>query len=67
MNVSELYTEKIAFSQSCINTIKEFASYIWDPKAGDRGEDKPGNRTASEIQAYRYGIAGIWIRTVNGI
>jgi PBSX family phage terminase large subunit len=49
-----LNTEKIAFSQSCINTIKEFASYIWDPKAADRGEDKPVKQHDHAMDAVRY-------------
>ena len=49
-----LNTEKIAFSQSCINTIKEFASYIWDAKAGDRGEDKPIKQHDHAMDAVRY-------------
>jgi len=49
-----LNTGKIAFSQSCINTIKEFASYIWDPKAGDRGEDKPIKQHDHAMDAVRY-------------
>ncbi|WP_313258894.1 PBSX family phage terminase large subunit [Lacrimispora sp.] len=49
-----LNTEKIVFSQSCIITIKEFASYIWDPKAGDRGEDKPIKQHDHAMDAVRY-------------
>lgn len=49
-----LNTEKIAFSQSCINTIKEFASYIWDPKAAERGEDKPIKQHDHAMDAVRY-------------
>ncbi|WP_277409897.1 PBSX family phage terminase large subunit [Lacrimispora xylanisolvens] len=49
-----LNTEKIVFSQSCINTIKEFASYIWDPKAADRGEDKPIKQHDHAMDAVRY-------------
>lgn len=49
-----LNTEKIAFSQSCIDTIKEFASYIWDPKAADRGEDKPIKQHDHAMDAVRY-------------
>lgn len=32
---------KIAIHKGCKNTIKEFASYMWDEKAAERGEDKP--------------------------
>lgn len=49
-----LNTEKIAFSQSCINLIKEFASYIWDPKAAERGEDKPIKQHDHAMDAVRY-------------
>jgi PBSX family phage terminase large subunit len=49
-----LNTGKIVFSQSCINTIKEFASYIWDAKAADRGEDKPIKQHDHAMDAVRY-------------
>lgn len=49
-----LNTEKIAFSQSCRNTIMEFASYIWDPKAAERGEDKPIKQHDHAMDAVRY-------------
>lgn len=49
-----LNTGKIAFSQSCINTIKEFASYIWDAKAAERGEDKPIKQHDHAMDAVRY-------------
>lgn len=45
---------RIVFSQSCINTIKEFASYIWDPKAAERGEDKPIKQHDHAMDAVRY-------------
>lgn len=49
-----LNTERIAFSQSCKNTIMEFASYIWDPKAAERGEDKPIKQHDHAMDAVRY-------------
>lgn len=49
-----LNTEKIAFSQSCRNTVMEFASYIWDPKAAERGEDKPIKQHDHAMDAVRY-------------
>lgn len=51
---SLLNEEKIKFSQSCINTIKEFSSYIWDAKATDRGEDKPVKTNDHAMDAVRY-------------
>lgn len=49
-----LNKEKIIFGSSCINTIKEFASYIWDPKAAERGEDKPIKQHDHAMDAVRY-------------
>jgi len=51
---SLLNEEKIKFSKSCINTIKEFSSYIWDAKATDRGEDKPVKTNDHAMDAVRY-------------
>ena len=45
---------KIIFADSCVNTIKEFASYIWDEKAAERGEDKPVKEHDHAMDATRY-------------
>jgi len=49
-----LNTGKIIFSEACTNTIKEFASYIWDAKAAERGEDKPIKQYDHAMDAVRY-------------
>lgn len=49
-----LNTGMLVFSSSCINTIKEFASYIWDEKAAQRGEDKPVKDHDHAMDAVRY-------------
>ena len=49
-----LNREKLVFSDSCPNTIKEFASYIWDQKAAERGEDKPVKQHDHAMDATRY-------------
>ena len=51
---SLLNQEKIMFSSSCTETIKEFASYIWDKKASERGEDKPIKQHDHAMDAVRY-------------
>lgn len=51
---SLLNQEKIAFSEACINTQKEFASYVWDDKAAERGEDKPIEKNDHAMDAVRY-------------
>lgn len=53
--VASLLNEgKIAIHESCENTIKEFASYIWDVKASERGEDKPLKQWDHCMDALRY-------------
>lgn len=51
---SLLNEEKIAIHESCENTIKEFASYIWDEKASEHGEDKPIKQHDHAMDAVRY-------------
>lgn len=46
--------QKIRFLSCCENTIKEFASYIWDGKASERGEDKPVKQFDHAMDAVRY-------------
>lgn len=45
---------RIIFADSCVNTIKEFASYIWDEKAAERGEDRPVKDHDHCMDAIRY-------------
>lgn len=49
-----LNLEKIKIAESCKNTIKEFASYVWDEKATERGEDKPVKDHDHAMDALRY-------------
>lgn len=51
---------------SCINLIKEFASYIWDSKAAERGEDKPVKEHDHALDALRY-FAYTIIRRPSGV
>ena len=54
-------------ARACLkNLIKEFASYIWDAKAGERGEDKPVKEHDHALDALRYFCYTI-IRRINGI
>ena len=51
---SLLNREEIAFYEGCINTRKEFASYVWDEKASGKGEDKPVKQRDHAMDAVRY-------------
>ncbi len=56
----------IFIDESCVNLIKEFASYIWDAKAADRGEDKPVKEHDHALDGLRY-FAYTVIRRPSGI
>ncbi|GAB6455123.1 PBSX family phage terminase large subunit [Bacillus cereus] len=44
------------FNDCCVETFKEFASYIWDEKAIQRGEDKPLKENDHHMDETRYFI-----------
>lgn len=49
-----LNTERLTISAKCQNTIEEFASYVWDTNAQNRGEDKPMKDHDHAMDALRY-------------
>lgn len=51
---TQLNAGNILFLSCCVNTIKEFASYIWDAKAVEHGEDKPVKQYDHAMDAVRY-------------
>lgn len=61
---SLLNMEQIVFSDSCIETQKEFASYVWDSKACERGEDAPVKANDHCMDAVRYFCYTILSRSV---
>ena len=56
-HVSSLLSQRRLYvSGKCKNTVKEFQSYVWDPKAQQRGEDKPLKENDHAMDALRYPI-----------
>lgn len=49
-----LNLDRIKFEEGCLNTRKEFASYVWDEKAAASGEDKPVKQFDHCMDAVRY-------------
>lgn len=49
-----LMREEIGIYKECTNTLQEFASYRWDEKASQRGEDKPIKQADHCMDAVRY-------------
>lgn len=59
--------DMIRVLKHCKNTIKEFSAYRWDPKAQERGEDKPIKQNDHAMDALRYVVNGtrlIWQRII---
>lgn len=46
--------KNLVVRKQCTNLIDELLSYAWDPKAADRGEDKPIKVSDHGIDAVRY-------------
>ena len=61
-----LMREKIAIYKECTNTLQEFASYRWDDKASQHGEDKPIKQADHCMDAVRY-LCYTIIRKLGGI
>ncbi|WP_338208323.1 PBSX family phage terminase large subunit [Lactiplantibacillus paraxiangfangensis] len=47
-------TGKIMLTRKCKSLFKELASYVWDEKAAERGEDKPVKQHDHACDAMRY-------------
>lgn len=63
--VASLLTQKKLFvHRSCVNHIREFASYSWDPKAQQRGEDKPLKEHDHCMDPVRYTINSVNIKHI---
>ncbi|MCM1564912.1 MAG: PBSX family phage terminase large subunit [Dehalobacter sp.] len=52
----------IFYNDCCINTFREFYSYIWDDKAAERGEDKPSKQNDHCMDGDRYFVNTILFR-----
>lgn len=46
--------------RSCANLIREFFSYLWDPKAQARGEDEVIKENDHALDALRYALFTLW-------
>lgn len=53
---SLLATERLRIHESCTETLREMSAYSWDPKAQERGEDKPVKQDDHHTDATRYGV-----------
>lgn len=51
-------SDMVRVLEHCENTIAEFGSYRWDPKAQERGEDVPIKQNDHCMDAFRYFVNG---------
>jgi PBSX family phage terminase large subunit len=53
---SYMYNGSLVICSECKNTIREVESYVWDPRASEKGEDAPLKRDDHCIDAMRYAV-----------
>jgi len=51
-----LKEKKVLYNDCCVETFREFSSYVWDEKATERGEDKPIKQNDHCLDSDRYFI-----------
>jgi PBSX family phage terminase large subunit len=51
---SEMKRGMLYICQDCKNTIREIESYVWDPKAAEKGYDEPLKKDDHALDALRY-------------
>lgn len=54
-----LKEKKVLYNDCCVETFREFSSYVWDDKATERGEDKPIKQNDHCLDGDRYFISTI--------
>lgn len=62
-----LENNQIKYNDCCKETKREFSSYVWDEKAGNRGEDKPVKENDHHLDADRYFVNTILFAPKAGI
>ena len=53
---SEMQKGNLFICSECVNLIREVESYVWDPKASEKGEDAPLKKDDHSIDSVRYPI-----------
>lgn len=51
-----VYNGELVILTECKRTIKEIESYVWDPNATEKGEDKPFKKDDHCVDALRYAV-----------
>lgn len=57
----------IKYNNTCVETFREFASYVWDEKAANRGEDAVIKQNDHHLDGDRYFINTILFKKRGGI
>lgn len=60
-----LYKGVLILSKAVIGMLKEFSSYSWDPKASERGDEKPIKQNDDRMDALRY-FAYTFMKPITG-
>jgi len=57
-----LNTGRILYNDCCKETFREFASYVWDEKAAERGEERPIKQNDHQMDGDRYFVNTVVMR-----
>lgn len=60
-----LYSGMLVLSEDVIGMLNEFSSYSWDPKASERGDEKPIKQNDDRMDALRY-FAYTFMKPITG-
>jgi PBSX family phage terminase large subunit len=61
---SEMKSGRLFVCSECTNLIREIEGYVWDPKCGEKGYDKPLKKDDHAVDALRYAINSHHIPTM---
>lgn len=66
-NVASFLSGKrlFVYRKKCPNLLKEFASYVWDPKAQKKGEDKPIKQNDHSLDSLRYVVQTVFGNSID--
>ena len=64
---SMLNQRKYINDASCVNTIREYQTYVWDDKQQAIGQDKPLKQNDHAVDTDRYALTTSEVKNVGGM
>ena len=64
---SMLNQRKYIIDASCVNTIREYQTYVWDDKQQEIGQDRPLKQNDHAVDTDRYALTTSEVKNVGGM